>query len=65
VGDILKGKGGAEVIRGHFSPGSPVFPEQMTLFHEKMTPLFEETPVSVSDEWESALSSPRNRGRLH
>jgi hypothetical protein len=32
----------------------------MTLFHEKMTPLFEETPVSVSDERESALSSPGN-----
>jgi len=44
-----RGSGGGAVNGDHFSPCFPLFPDRMTLFHEKMTPLLEETPVSVSD----------------
>jgi hypothetical protein len=37
----------------------------MTLFCEKMTPLFEETPVSVSNWRESAFSLPGIVGLQH
>jgi hypothetical protein len=37
----------------------------MTLFYEKMTPLFEETPVSVSDWLESAFPLPGIGGLPH
>jgi hypothetical protein len=37
----------------------------MTLFHEKMTPLLAETPVSGSDWLESAISLPGIGGLLH
>jgi hypothetical protein len=37
----------------------------MTLFHEKMTPLFQEAPVSVSDWRESTFSMPGNGGLQH
>ena len=37
----------------------------MTQFHEKMTLLFEQTPVSGSDLRESTFSMPGNGGLLH
>jgi hypothetical protein len=62
---IIMGKetGGDTLNKGHFSPCSPVFPAQMTLLREKMTPLLEETPVSDSNWLDSACCLPGN-GRL-
>jgi hypothetical protein len=44
-----------EPFRGHFRFRSLIFPALLTLFRHFLTPLFEETPVSASDCWESIV----------
>jgi hypothetical protein len=65
---LLRGLGerqGGKVNGGHFSLRLPGFPVRMTKFHEKMTLLSEEAPVSGSDLRESTVSMPGNCGLLH
>jgi hypothetical protein len=61
LGEMQRGK----VNGGHFSLRLPVFPDRMTLFHEKTTLLFEQTPVSGSENREATLSMPGICGMLH
>jgi hypothetical protein len=49
-GGILAGTvQGCEVNGADFNLRFPIFPARMTLFHEKMTPLFEGMPILVPD----------------
>ena len=63
-GSFSQGEGGA-FKGGHFNLRLPVFQVQMTLFYEKMTPLFGETPDSGSDWRELTPTVSRNGGLQH
>ena len=56
---------GAALIGGCFRPRSPLFPARMTLFGEKMTPLFPEAPVSAPAWLEPPPCAPGKRGQQH
>lgn len=56
---------GDAINGGHFSLRFHGFPARMTMFREKMTLLYEETSVSVSDSCESAVCRPGNGGLQH
>jgi hypothetical protein len=57
VGDTINGV--------HFSLRLPIFSDYLTLFHEKMTLLFRETPVLVFNWQELALILPGIVRLLH